>query len=67
VQRQADQNDGRASLLRLTDSGRQAAAQLAQARTQKFTHLLERIPTEHRGQVLHALDMLTEALRDPRP
>ena len=67
VQREADQNDGRASLLRLTASGRQAAAQLAEARTQKFTQLLERIPAEHRGQVLHALDILTEALRDPRP
>ena len=67
VQREADQNDGRASLLRLTASGRQAATQLAEARTQKFTQLLERIPAEHRGQVLHALDILTEALRDPRP
>jgi DNA-binding MarR family transcriptional regulator len=33
VQREADQNDGRASLLRLTASGRQAATQLAEART----------------------------------
>ncbi len=67
AQREADQSDGRASRLRLTDSGEQTAAQLAQARTQKFDHLLDRIPPEHRGQVLNALDILTEALRDPRP
>lgn len=67
VQREADQSDGRASRLRLTPAGVQACDQLARARAEKFHDLLGRIPSSHHRQVLDALDILTEALRDTRP
>lgn len=67
VERLADQRDGRASMLRLTDAGRQTAAQLAKGRAAKFDRLLNSIPEGERGRVLQALDILTEALDGQRP
>ena len=64
VERLADQRDGRVSLLRLTPGGQQAAMQLAQARAAKVARLLNDIPEHERDAVLHALDVLTEALHD---
>jgi DNA-binding MarR family transcriptional regulator len=62
VRHEADQRDGRASRVRLTSEGKHAPVELADARTAKFAHLLDRIPAADRRQVLHALDVLTEAL-----
>lgn len=63
LQRRADPGDGRATLLALTPTGRQAAAELAAARAAKFARLLDAVPQAERGAVLRALDTLTEALR----
>lgn len=64
IERRRDPCDGRAVQLWLTDSGRQAAAQLAEARQAKFAALLERITPAERENVLHTLAILVEALRE---
>jgi DNA-binding MarR family transcriptional regulator len=63
LHRRPDPDDGRATLLALTPTGQQAAADLAAARAAKFTRLLDRIPPAERAAVLGALATLTEALR----
>jgi DNA-binding MarR family transcriptional regulator len=63
LQRRPDPDDGRATLLALTPTGQQAAADLAAARAARFTRLLDRIPPAERAAVLGALATLTEALR----
>jgi len=62
VQRNPAPHDARAVLLTLTPTGREAADKLATARQQKFDKLLAAIPATERGDVLRALDVLTEAL-----
>ncbi|GKQ34046.1 MarR family winged helix-turn-helix transcriptional regulator [Streptomyces sp. A012304] len=62
VERAPAPADGRGVVLRLTASGRQAAQNLAQARRERFSRLLESIPAHERAGVLHALDVLVEAL-----
>ncbi len=62
VQRNTSPDDARAVLLTLTPSGREAAANLAAARRQKFDQLMAAIPDARRVEVLRALDVLTEAL-----
>lgn len=64
VERLAKQEDGRASVLRLTEAGRVVASHLAQARAAKFDQLLSSIPEGERTGILQALDVLTEALHD---
>ena len=66
VERRRDPSDGRALRLRLTDAGRRAAAELADARRAKFGRLLARIPDDERESVRRALDVLVEAMRDAR-
>jgi DNA-binding MarR family transcriptional regulator len=61
VERRKDPHDGRAVSLYLTEQGKEAAQQLAQARQTKFMRLLERIPVEQRDSVLQALTTLAEA------
>lgn len=65
VERQRDERDGRAVTLHLTDQGRTAARQLAEARQAKFTRLLERIPEEEREHVMDTLNILVEAMHAP--
>ena len=55
--------DGRARELRLTDTGRQIAADLAEARRTKFARVFEAIPEEARAAVLESLHILVEAMR----
>jgi DNA-binding MarR family transcriptional regulator len=62
VERAPAPGDGRGVVLRLTASGRQAAQNLAQARRERFSRLLESIPVHEREGVLHALDVMVEAL-----
>ncbi len=64
VERERDPIDGRAVRIRLTELGQQAAAELAMVRQEKFRRLFERIPVEERGAVIHALNILVEALRE---
>lgn len=68
VRRDTADDDGRGVLLVLTDAGRQAAARQAEARRDRLTTLLERIPDDQRGAVVRALQTLAEAaVEPPRP
>ncbi|MFB4278534.1 MarR family winged helix-turn-helix transcriptional regulator [Nonomuraea sp. MTCD27] len=58
-------DDGRGVLVRLTPQGVQAAARLAEARAERFSTVLNRVPEGERGDVLRALTILTEAIDDP--
>lgn len=61
VRRQAADGDGRGVLLALTDAGLAAATRQAQARRDRLTALLDRIPDERRADVVRALRTLAEA------
>ncbi|MGI5286316.1 MarR family winged helix-turn-helix transcriptional regulator [Nonomuraea polychroma] len=58
-------DDGRGVLVQLTPAGRNAAEQLAKARAARFAAILDRVPENERTGVLHALEILTEAIDDP--
>lgn len=62
VERAPAPNDGRGVVLRLTASGQRAAQNLAEARRERFSRLLSSIPAHERAGVLHALDVIVEAL-----
>jgi DNA-binding MarR family transcriptional regulator len=62
VERAPAPDDGRGVVLRLTPAGQRAAGNLAAARREKFSRLLESIPDHERAGVIHALGILTEAL-----
>lgn len=66
VQRLADPADGRAARLTLTPAGRTAAAELAAARTQRFSTLLAGIPEADRARVADAFAILNRSLDDQR-
>ncbi len=57
-------DDGRVVWLELTAEGRRIAGDVAAARAAKFSALLERIPVDHRQNVLDGLALLTEALHE---
>lgn len=62
VERVPAPEDGRGVVLRLSSSGRRAAQNLDEARRERFSQLLESIPAHERAGVLHALDVMVEAL-----
>ncbi len=62
IERQADDNDGRAWRLRLSARGRQLARRIDQASIARFSAILERIPAAMRGQVVSTLDLLHGAI-----
>jgi DNA-binding MarR family transcriptional regulator len=64
VRRRGAGDDGRGVLLELTDAGVTAAARQAEARRDRFTTLLTRIPDDQRAAVLLALQTLAEATDD---
>jgi DNA-binding MarR family transcriptional regulator len=66
VRRQAAGDDGRGILLELTEAGVTAATRQAEARRERLTALLARIPDDQRATVVHALQTLAEAA-DERP
>ncbi|MFC9913978.1 MarR family winged helix-turn-helix transcriptional regulator [Streptomyces sp. NPDC127197] len=66
IERVPAPDDGRGVVLRLTPSGRRAAQNLAEARRERFSRLLESIPAHEREGVLHALDVMKEALDEER-
>jgi DNA-binding MarR family transcriptional regulator len=55
--------DGRIRELRLTNTGEQLAADLAEARRAKFARGFDAIPEEERAIVLESLQILVEAMR----
>lgn len=61
VRRHTADEDGRGVVLELTDAGERAAARLAEARRQRLTAVLERVPDDERAAVLRALRTLAEA------
>jgi DNA-binding MarR family transcriptional regulator len=61
VRRQAAGDDGRGVLLELTEAGVTAAARQAEARRDRLTALLGRIPHDQRASVVLALQTLAEA------
>jgi DNA-binding MarR family transcriptional regulator len=65
VHRETADSDGRGVLLVLTDAGTTAAARQADARRDRFTALLGRIPDDQRGAVVRALQTLAEATGEP--
>jgi DNA-binding MarR family transcriptional regulator len=58
-------DNGRGVLVQLTPAGVKAAEQLATARAARFSSILERVPENERAGVLHALEILTEAIDEP--
>ncbi len=65
VHRAPADGDGRGVLLVLTDAGATAAARQADARRDRLTALLDRIPDHERAAVVRALQALAEATVDP--
>lgn len=57
--------DGRGVLVRLTPGGERAAGRLAEARTARFSAILDRVPAGERATVLRALELLTDATDQP--
>jgi DNA-binding MarR family transcriptional regulator len=55
--------DGRTRELRLTNTGEQLAADLAEARRAKFARVFDAIPEAERAIVLESLQILVEAMR----
>jgi DNA-binding MarR family transcriptional regulator len=55
--------DGRVRRLVLTAEGRKLAKQVDRSSRRRFERLLSQLPTEHRGELLRGLDILTEAAR----
>jgi DNA-binding MarR family transcriptional regulator len=64
VERNGDDRDGRMVRLSLTDQGREAAADLAAARSARFERLVAAIPPDQRGVVLSSLSILVEAIHE---
>jgi DNA-binding MarR family transcriptional regulator len=62
LRREAHPQDQRSVHLVLTDRGRVAADRLAGARRARLATLLDGVPAAERGNVLHALELLTESL-----
>src|SRR6476620_8034585 len=56
--------DGRARELHLTDTGRQIATDLAEARRTKFARVFAAIPEAERRAVFESLQILVEAMRE---
>lgn len=63
IARERSPADGRIWLLSLTEAGENAAINLTQARQVKFSQLLTNIPQEEQDNVLHALEILIQAMR----
>jgi DNA-binding MarR family transcriptional regulator len=66
VHRHAAAEDGRGVLLELTDAGSAAADRIADARRDRFTAMLDRIPDDRRADVVRALNLLAEAADEHR-
>jgi DNA-binding MarR family transcriptional regulator len=63
IARARNAQDGRARELRLTDTGQQMAAELAEARRAKFARVFDAIPEAEQATVLESLQILVEAMR----
>ena len=64
VKRSRNATDGRVSDLRLTDTGHNAAAEMAQARERKMAGVLDAVSAENRPQLIENLNLLLEAIHE---
>lgn len=64
IERDHNSVDKRIVELQLTDAGKQAANALSAARQLKFDKVLSAIPENHRDDVIDALNILVEAIRE---
>ena len=62
IEREPDDNDGRAWRLRLSARGHQLARRIDRASIARFSAILDRIPAAMRGQVVSTLDLLQGAI-----
>ncbi|MEU4620657.1 MarR family transcriptional regulator [Actinoplanes sp. NPDC023801] len=65
IQREASGDDGRGVLLVITEAGATAATRQADARRNRLTAVLDRIPDDQRGDIVRALQTLAEASVEP--
>lgn len=63
IERERSPEDGRIWLWQLTPAGRTLAAEVGQARQEKFAGILAQIPEDVRQTVSDSLDILVEAIR----
>ena len=64
IERDRNPADRRIVEIQLTDTGKQAATTLASARQLKFDKVLSAIPESRRDDVIDALNVLVEAIRE---
>jgi DNA-binding MarR family transcriptional regulator len=64
IARTRSAQDRRAREMRLTESGRQMATNLAGARRVKFARVFDAIPETERATVLESLQILVDAMRE---
>lgn len=63
VEQEAAADDGRTRMLRLTPSGRRMAGNIRAASLERFTRIVDAIPTSKRQGLLEAVKVLTAAVR----
>lgn len=64
IERDRNPADRRIIEIQLTDTGKQAATTLSSARQLKFDQVLSSIPENRRDDVIDALNVLVEAIRE---
>ncbi|MEO1619740.1 MAG: MarR family transcriptional regulator, partial [Cyanobacteria bacterium J06632_3] len=64
IRRDRNPADRRIVEIQLTDAGKQTAAALSAARQAKFNKVLSAIPTDRQDDVIDALNILVEAIRE---
>ena len=64
IERDRNPADRRIVEIQLTDTGKQAANTLSDARQLKFDQVLSSIPKDRRDDVIDALDVLVEAIHE---
>lgn len=64
VQRDNDPNDRRSIKIKLTDSGQKLYQDIENKMNNDFSICFEKIPTNERGNVLHSMDIILNALQE---
>ncbi|MFK7801650.1 MAG: MarR family winged helix-turn-helix transcriptional regulator [Anaerolineae bacterium] len=62
LERERSGEDGRVWLWQLTSKGKKIASEVAEARSQKFEHIIGQIPESSQESVLKSLNILVEAI-----
>ena len=64
VQRDNDPNDRRSIQIKLTDSGQKLYQDIENKMNNDFSTCFEKIPSNERGNVLHSMDIILNALQE---